>query len=1496
MHMKKIYLLTAIGVMLFAGGFSQENASKHSHENNGMNSPEHYKLVEEQHRLVQTYLNHGAFDKIFQFVSEKANVAEKDKKSFRKMIQEKYDLKDRYAIIAKINSGELSESNILKYLTEVKPTEYASYYKGAFLQGKTSLLENAPKVTMSGQQEMENWLSSRLKAPVGMSLYCGNIDFDLGNFNGWVGNYTASNCTSPTPNNRTNAGFNFTGMNVTNDQHGLCNGGNDPSVVTATLPCVSPFGGAPVSCRLADVFDGCSAADLTYSFTVNNNNTNFTYSYAVVLYDGHPAADAPKVTITMRNLTTGANIPCAAYQIDATQGAGGGNGYLPADPNNTLMYYKPWSQVYIPLLNFVGQDVEVTVVASDCNGGAHRGYCYIDFTCSPLQLLSTTPMICGNQSAVLTAPPGASSYSWTTTGGNIVGATNGQSVTVNQAGQYQVTLGSFGSGCTLVIDTFIPGGPTAPISSFTANPGCFTVPVPFTDQSTQNGGGPITSWNWTFGDGTGTSTSQNPNYTYAAPGTYTVTLNVSNSGGCVSTYTSQVTVTPGATPTFTASPVCVGGVTSFTNTSAGATSYNWTFGDGNSSTVAQPTNTYTAAGSYAVSLTVTAGGGGCGGSTTQTITVNPLPTVTATSNTLCTGGAPVNITASGASTYTWNTGATGATLSQSPGTTTNYTVTGTDANGCVNTGTTSITVIANPTVTVAPTDICAGSTGTLTAVGCTGYSWSGANIIGSTTGASITANPGATSTYTVIGSVGSCTATTTGVINVNPLPVPSFVSSIECLGTPTTFNNTSTPAGSTFNWTFGDGNTSTTAQPTNTYSAAGSYVTTLTVTAPGTPNNCTAVVSGTVTVKPIPVLNPVANITVCDQAQIAPAPFVSVPGGATVGWTNSNTVIGLGASGSGSIPPFTGTSAGSPTQVSGVVTAVPTLNGCVGPPINFTLTVSPQPTITLTSPPITCPGQTVPAPTYTLVPNDPSTVFSWTNSNTATGQTANGTNIPTAFTAATNNTLANISGIVTVTPTLGTCVGPPATYTVVIYPTPVINPMVNIEQCPNGAVPATNLSVLPAGGAPNFSWQNSNATIGLAGSGNGSPVPGFTGVNTGTTAQIAIILVSASLNGCPAIPVPFNITINPNPIAAFNASYLVCEGSPMNFTDLSTVGSGFIASWAWSLDGAGAPFSAAQNPQLVIQPAGTHSVTLTATTDKGCSNTVTNPVYINYIPVASFIGGGQGCPILTVNNFQDQSTVTGPAVVNSWSWNFGNTAVSNQQNAGTVTYGNGSPIQNAVYTVSLIVSSDSGCVSTAYSNPCVTVYPQPIADFTYGPRDPGADVMSPTIFFFDQSAGATGQNGLLWYLGDVFLNNMNNNYTTVQNPVHTYESYDPYIYYVTQWVQNSYGCKDSITKPVEILPSWTFYIPNAFSPNGDGVNEGFKGTGIGIDNTTYNLWIFDRWGNMIFYSNDLEETWNGRIQGKDGDIVMQDVYVWKVKFNDFTGKKHEYKGTVSVVK
>jgi gliding motility-associated-like protein len=111
---------------------------------------------------------------------------------------------------------------------------------------------------------------------------------------------------------------------------------------------------------------------------------------------------------------------------------------------------------------------------------------------------------------------------------------------------------------------------------------------------------------------------------------------------------------------------------------------------------------------------------------------------------------------------------------------------------------------------------------------------------------------------------------------------------------------------------------------------------------------------------------------------------------------------------------------------------------------------------------------------------------------------------------------------------------------------------------------------------------------------------------------------------------------------------------------------------------------------------------------------------------------------------------------------------------------------------------------------------------------------------------------------------------------------------------NQYGCRDTAYIPVDIGPGFVFYIPNAFSPaNDDGINDLFTGFGVGI--AEYEMWIFDRWGERLYYSNDIYKGWDGKVQGKTGD-AKDDVYVWKVKLKDVLGKKHDYVGHVTLLK
>jgi gliding motility-associated-like protein len=311
-----------------------------------------------------------------------------------------------------------------------------------------------------------------------------------------------------------------------------------------------------------------------------------------------------------------------------------------------------------------------------------------------------------------------------------------------------------------------------------------------------------------------------------------------------------------------------------------------------------------------------------------------------------------------------------------------------------------------------------------------------------------------------------------------------------------------------------------------------------------------------------------------------------------------------------------------------------------------------------------------------------------------------------------------------------------------------------------------------------------------------------------------------------------------------------------------------------------------------------------------CPGKVKERVYVNPNPIANFVGYNlKGCP--NVNTaFTDLSTVSS-GTIESWNWNFGNGQTSNLEFPPPQIYTNTSATTAQFYTVSLVVTSDSGCAGAAVKPAYIEVYPKPIANFSWGPQD--ANINNPVITFINEATGyapyaiATsppvyqyGQYGVEYNIGDPYSSTTNiiDNST---NFSHSYNYFDPNdvfeSYPVTQWVVNQYGCTDSITKIVEIQPIVTFYIPNAFTPNGDGKNEGFKGIGEGIDNTTYNLWVFDRWGLMIYHAEDIDTPWNGHMHGDTGKPTLQeDVYVWKVQFNDIFGAQHEYHGTVTLVK
>ncbi|HRS40188.1 MAG TPA: PKD domain-containing protein, partial [Bacteroidia bacterium] len=289
-----------------------------------------------------------------------------------------------------------------------------------------------------------------------------------------------------------------------------------------------------------------------------------------------------------------------------------------------------------------------------------------------------------------------------------------QSITVG-AGTWWVTASN---GTCTATDTVVVTMPFIPVADFTHSAtSCLNTPIQFTDQSTTPGG-IIFSWIWDFGDGSG-STQQNPTHQYSTPGTYDVSLVIENSLGCTDTVTQTIVIAPPPVAAFTATSACVNSNVSFTDqTSPAGTSWNWTFGDGGSSTLQNPTHTYASPGTYNVTL-VSTSAGGCIDTVVNPVTVFPLPAINAGADQTICAGASTTLSASGGTTYTWNPGGnTGGTITVSPTTGTTYVVIGTDVNGCSISDTIRVSVTALPRIAAgADVVICAGNAATLNASG-----------------------------------------------------------------------------------------------------------------------------------------------------------------------------------------------------------------------------------------------------------------------------------------------------------------------------------------------------------------------------------------------------------------------------------------------------------------------------------------------------------------------------------------------------------------------------------------------------------------------------------------------------------------------------------------------------------------------------------------------------------------------------------------------------------
>jgi len=456
-------------------------------------------------------------------------------------------------------------------------------------------------------------------------------------------------------------------------------------------------------------------------------------------------------------------------------------------------------------------------------------------------------------------------------------------------------------------------------------------------------------------------------------------------------------------------------------------------------------------------------------------------------------------------------------------------------------------------------------------------------------------------------------------ITVNPTPtVNSIASQTLCNGNPSSLVNFSGLIGSSvYNWAnnnssiglvaSGTGNiTSFTA--TNIGNAAISS--TITVTPAYTNNNvtCTGVAKTfSYVVNPTPNVNTIFNQTLCNGIATAPVTFNGNVAGTTYSWSNNITSIGLGASGAGNIASFSVMNI-TTSPVTATITVTPLANSCTGNIQSFNFVVNPTPGVTLPSNQVVCNGATTNSLSFSG--GVTGTTFSWTNNTSSIGLATSGTGSILPFTA-NNSTASPVVATIAVIPSANSCNSSPQNFTITVNPTPTVSAVSNQTLCNGIATNPVAFSGTVTGTA--YSWSNSNSSIGLSPSGNGS-IASFTATNIGSSPATGIISVTPSANGCTGVSQAFNIIVNPTPGISNINNQTICNNAATTTVALSGSSvSGTLYNWTNSNTAIGLGLSGTGNiASFIALNSGSSPINVTITVtpiSNNCSGTQQTFVY-----------------------------------------------------------------------------------------------------------------------------------------------------------------------------------------------------------------------------------------------------------------------------------------------
>lgn len=1059
-----------------------------------------------------------------------------------------------------------------------------------------------------------------------------------------------------------------------------------------------------------------------------------------------------------------------------------------------------------------------------------------------------------------------------------------QSITVNSTGTYTATPTAPGfcpspTSTTVVVNS----NPTVSIN------GTATICQGTTSSLTTNA--PFSQYSWSNGQSTA---SISP----GASGIYTVT--VTDGNGCTATNNFNLTVNPNPVPVIAGDFDFCQGSSSVLSTTQPYAGYFWSTG------AASATTTASSASSYTVTVT---DANGCTGSSSQLITVFAPPTPAIGGVTSICQGANANITATPAGmTYLWSNGSTSNSIQPSVAAT--YTVTVTDGNGCQGSVAQVVSVNNNPIPAITGNlSACQGTSSTLgLSAPFTGYAWSN----GATTP---TISVNTTGNYSVIVTdVNGCTGNTT--VLFTSLPFTAAVISGPagfCTG-----SNASIDAGSGYsNYQWSNGNSSQQINVTN----GGVY--SVTVTAP---NGCTGTSNYSISAWVLPIAQ-ISGVTAICQG--AAANLIAGPIGVNYQWSTGSNAS--------SIQPTT----------NGVYTLTVTDgNGCTNSiSQNVTVNTNPIPVITGTF--TVCQGN----PGLLDVGNTPGMSYSWSNgSNTSSIQPTTGGNYAVIVTDAngctgttsqlfTVNTLpvAVINGdadfctgdnvtltsggtfasyqwsngittsqnnistggnySLTVTDNNG-CTGS-TSFTVTENPLPQPQLAANTDICDGSS------SLLDPGNFASYSWSTGSTSASIQANTTGiyvvtvtdnngcvntatshvivhlNPTPSITGQaeicdgkstvlslnsnyaqytwSTGASTSTQTISTAGSYTvtvtdafGCTGTAT-FSVAVNPLPLVSITGDLDKCSGTG---TTLSTIpGQG---TYVWS--------NGSIDPSITVFAGGVYTVTVT--TPKGCTKSVGVTFNEHPIPIAAYIPQQNiTCEEIRIK-FQNTSINEAGS---KYLWDFGDGGTSTERSPSHVYASPGE------YNTSLVVTSPFDCIDDESMIVSVIIPPYPEARFSQSTKL--VSIFNSEVSFSNSSVNSIRYK---WNFGD-------GQSTVEENPTHVFDQVGTNKIKLIAY--NTANCFDEYETELEVAP---FFIPNAFSPNDDGKNDVFfDGTPV-LNVQSFDMQIFNRWGQNIYETDSFFRPWDGLM--KNGDPSPEGLYTYKIRIFSIKGKYYEFTGAFSLIR